>query len=58
MKQCTRCGFDFEPPTPDDINTNVCSNCADDLRQEDDAVEISIMIQIEEEEERKLGTGG
>ena len=32
MKICARCGKEFDPP---DSNTDVCGDCADDLRQEE-----------------------
>ncbi len=57
MRQCARCGFDFEPPTPDDTETNVCGSCADDLRQEEDAIELSIWVQTEEAEQAHLAEG-
>lgn len=38
MEKCIRCGNEFEPPDIDDGLTNICGNCADELRAEDDIV--------------------
>lgn len=35
---CVRCGCPFEPPSPRDLETNICGSCADDLRAEEDAM--------------------
>lgn len=58
MRYCVRCGFPFEPPTSDDTKTNVCGNCADDLRQEEDAESMAAEEEAGKEEQRWLGTGG
>lgn len=50
MRQCIECGFSFEPPTPDDTKTNVCDNCADDFRQEEDAEAMAAQIEAEDQE--------
>lgn len=36
MRTCNRCRNSFEPPDPTDFKTNICGNCADDLRAEED----------------------
>lgn len=35
--KCTRCGQEFEP----EFETNICGNCADDLRAEEEAKKMS-----------------
>ena len=43
--KCFRCGNEFESP---DKETNVCGNCADDLRAEDDAMIAQAQAEAEE----------
>ena len=48
--RCIRCGEEFEHP-----GTNVCGNCADDLRQEEEAKMAYALNRDACEEEKLMG---
>jgi len=55
MAKCARCGQEFQPP---DDRTNVCANCGDDLRAEEDANIAQAQAEAEMEALQRYESGG